>query len=144
MVAAAGAAGGAAWPALGVDAGVGVKAGSAVVVASAAAGGAGRTFRTTRLSSCNSLTLLTFGAGDKVAASGVGVGLAVAAGDKVASGVGVGVAVAAGVKVASGVGVGVGAWFSDRLQLTARDPMRKRKNARRQPLRFRSMVNKSG
>ena len=104
--------------------------------------------------------MLTFGEGDKVAASGVGVGLAVAAGDKVASGVGVGVAVAAGdkvasgvgvgvavaagVKVASGVGVGVGAWFSDRLQLTARDPMRKRKNARRQPLRFRSMVNKSG
>ena len=88
--------------------------------------------------------MLTFGAGEKVAASGVGVGLAVAAGDKVASGVGVGVAVAAGVIVASGVGVGVGAWFSDRLQLTARDPMRKRKDARKQPLRFRSMVNKSG
>src|SRR6516164_5743864 len=128
MVAAAGAAGGVASPALGVDAGVGVEVGSAVVVVSAAAGGAGRTFRTTRLSSCNSLTLLTFGAGDKVAASGVGVGLAVAAGDK----------------VASGVGVGVGVWFSDRLQLTARDPMRKRKNTRKQPLRFRSMVNKSG
>ena len=144
MVAAAGAAGGVAWPALGVAAGVGVKVGSAVVVVSAAAGGAGRTFRTTRFSPCNSLKLLTFGAGEKVAASGVGVGLAVAAGDKVASGVGVGVAVAAGVKVASGVGVGVGAWFSDRLQLTARDPMRKRKDARKQPLRFRSMVNKSG
>jgi len=142
MVAVAGAAGGVASPALGVDAGVGVKVGSAVVVVSAAAGGAGRTFRTTRFSPCKSLKLLTFGAGDKVAASGVGVGLAVAAGDKVASGVGVGVAVAAGVKVASGVGVG--AWFSDRLQLTARDPMRKRKDARKQPLRFRSIVNTSG
>jgi len=48
--------------------------------------------------------------------------------------------VVTGVKRASGVGVGVPTWFPDRLQLTASEPIRKRKNARKQPLRFRSIV----
>jgi hypothetical protein len=80
-------------------------------------------------------------AGDKV---GVGVGAGTATGDKVASGVGVGVAMAVGVEAASGVGVGVGTWLTDdRLQLKAREPMRKRNNTRKQLFGFRSIVKNS-
>jgi UDP-3-O-[3-hydroxymyristoyl] glucosamine N-acyltransferase len=76
---------------------------------------------------------------------GVGVGVAMAVAVEVGSGVGVGVelAMAVAVEVGSGVGVGVGTGFADRLQLSVRKPIRRSEDARKQPLRFRSMVKKS-
>ena len=67
---------------------------------------------------------------------GVGVAVGVEVGSGV--GVGIGVGVAVGVEVGSGVGVATG--FTDRLQLTVRKPIRRSKDAQKQPLRFRSMV----
>lgn len=72
---------------------------------------------------------------------GVGVGVGVEVGSGVSVGVGVGVAV--GVEVGSGVGVGVGVGLTDRLQLSVREPTRRSKDARKQLLRFRSMVKNS-
>ena len=46
-----------------------------------------------------------------------------------------------GVEVASGVGAGVCTGLADGPQLTVRKPIRRRKNARRQLSRFRSIVN---
>jgi UDP-3-O-[3-hydroxymyristoyl] glucosamine N-acyltransferase len=76
---------------------------------------------------------------------GVGVGVEAAVGLEVGSGVGVGVGVgvAVGVEVGSGVGVGVGVGFTDRLQLSVRKPTSRSKDARKQLLRFRSMVKNS-
>ena len=76
---------------------------------------------------------------------GVGVGVGVAVGVEVGSGVGVGVGVGVvvGVEVGSGVGVGVGVGLTDRLQLSVRKPTKRSKHARKQLLRFRSMVKNS-
>jgi len=75
--------------------------------------------------------------GVKVGAGvGVGVGVGVAVGVKVGAGVGVGVGVEAGVKVGAGVGVGVGSGLTDRPQLSVRNAIRRRENARRRLLRF--------
>jgi hypothetical protein len=76
---------------------------------------------------------------------GVGVGVGVAVGVEAGSGVGVGVGVgvAVGVEAGSGVGVGVVVGFTDRLQLSVRKPTRRSKGARKQLLRFRSMVKNS-
>lgn len=71
----------------------------------------------------------------------VGVGVTVSSG--VGAGVGVGVAVSSGLGAGSGVGVGVGVGLTDWPQLSVREPIRRRKNARKQELRFRSIVKKS-
>src|SRR5208282_1499089 len=67
-----------------------------------------------------------------------GVGGAVGVGATVSSGVGAGVGV--GVKVGSGVGVGVGTGLTDWPQLSVRKHIRRRDTARKQELRFRSIV----
>jgi hypothetical protein len=73
---------------------------------------------------------------------GVGLGVGVGTGSGVGVGVGLGVAVASGVgvEVASGVGVGVCTRGADGPQLTVRKPIRRRKSARRQLSRFRSIM----
>jgi UDP-3-O-[3-hydroxymyristoyl] glucosamine N-acyltransferase len=72
----------------------------------------------------------------------VGAGVGVAVGVKVGVGVGVGVdvGVAVGVKVGAGVGVGVDVGLTDRPQLSVRNPIRGRQNARRRLVRFRPIV----
>ena len=64
---------------------------------------------------------------------GAGVNVGVAVGVKVGTGVGAGVDVgtAVGVKVSAGVGVGGGTGLTDRPQLSVRNPIRRRENARR-------------
>jgi hypothetical protein len=64
--------------------------------------------------------------------TGVGVGVAVGAG--VETGVGVGVA------VGSGVGAGVGTGLTDRPHPNRRGATRRRRNARKRLLRFRSII----
>jgi hypothetical protein len=73
---------------------------------------------------------------------GAGVGVGVAVGVKVGTGVGagVGVGVVVGVKVGAGVGVGVDVGLTDRPQLSVRNPIRGRENARRRLVRFRPIV----
>src|SRR5271165_2192559 len=68
-----------------------------------------------------------------------GVDVGVAVGVKVGAGVDVGVGVAVGVKVGAGAGVGVGTGLPDRPQLSVRNPIRRRENARRRLLRFRNI-----
>ena len=77
--------------------------------------------------------------------SGVGenVGVEVAVGVEAGSGVGVGVGVEVAVGVEVGPGVGVGVGTTDRPQPSIREPIRRRKNARKQVPRFRSIENKS-
>ena len=74
--------------------------------------------------------------------AGVGVGVGVAVGVKVGTGVGadVDVGAAVGVKVGAGVGVGGGTGLTDRPQLSVRNPIRRRENARRPLLRFRPIL----
>jgi len=76
--------------------------------------------------------------GEVAVDAGGGVGAGVAVGVKVGAGVGVGVGVgvAVGVKVGAGVGVGVGSGLTDRPQLSVRNAIRRRENARRRLLRF--------
>src|SRR4029077_18203643 len=73
---------------------------------------------------------------------GAGVNVGVAVGVKVGTGVGAGVDVgtAVGVKVSAGVGVGGGTGLTDRPQLSVRNPIRRRENARRPLLRFRPIL----
>src|SRR5271165_4416647 len=80
--------------------------------------------------------------GEAAVDAGGGVGVGVAVGVKVGTGVGTGVdvGVAVGVKVGAGVGVGVGTGLTDRPQLSVRNPIRRRENARRPLLRFRPIL----
>ena len=74
---------------------------------------------------------------------GAGVNVGVAVGVKVGTGVGAGVDVGAavGVKVSAGVGgVGGGTGLTERPQLSVRNPIRRRENARRPLLRFRPIL----
>ena len=71
---------------------------------------------------------------------GVDVGAAVGVKVGVGVGVGVDVGVAVGVKVGAGVGVGVDVGLTDRPQLSVRNPIRGRQNARRRLVRFRPIV----
>ena len=73
---------------------------------------------------------------------GIGVGAGVKVVVKVGTGVGAGVDVGAavGVKVGAGVGVGGGTGLTDRPQLSVRNPIRRRENARRLLLRFRPIL----
>jgi hypothetical protein len=80
--------------------------------------------------------------GEAAVDAGGGVEVGVAVGVKVGTGVGAGVDVGAavGVKVGAGVGVGGGSGLTDRPQLSVRNPIRRRENARRLLLRFRPIL----
>ena len=73
--------------------------------------------------------------GEAAVDAGGGVEVGVKVGTGVGAGVNVGAAV--GVKVGAGVGVGGGTGLTDRLQLSVRNPIRRRENARR---RFRPIL----
>src|SRR5271166_4116235 len=76
--------------------------------------------------------------GEAAVDAGGGVEVGVKVGTGVGAGVDVGAAV--GVKVGAGVGVGGGTGLTDRPQLSVRNPIRRRENARRPLLRFRPIL----
>jgi len=79
--------------------------------------------------------------GEAAVDAGGGVEVGVKVGTGVGAGVDVGAAV--GVKVGAGVGVGGGTGLTDRPQLSVRNPIRRRENARRPLLRFRPILKTS-